>query len=174
MYDGDMNQDGVNRDLIYIPKSKEELTFVEKNGVSAAEQAEAFWNFMNQDSYLKKHKGEYAEAYSARYPWVNQVDLKLVQDFHVKAGKTINTLQVSLDFFNIGNLLKSTWGVTQIPVNSGRLLKYEGVTADNVPTYSLYMPTVDGKKTFPKETFSYQKNSANCWQIQIGVRYIFN
>lgn len=174
MYDGDMNQDGVNRDLIYIPKSKEELTFVEKNGVSAAEQAEAFWNFVNQDSYLKKHKGEYAEAYSARYPWVNQVDLKLVQDFHVKAGKTTNTLQVSLDFFNIGNLLKSTWGVTQIPVNSGRLLKYEGVTADNVPTYSLYMPTVDGKKTFPKETFSYQKNSANCWQIQIGVRYIFN
>lgn len=109
MYNGDMNQDGINNDLIYIPKSKDELTFVDKNGFTAVEQAEAFWNYVNQDPYLKKHKGEYAEAYSARYPWLNQFDLKLVQDFNLKVGKTMNTLQLSLDIFNIGNLLKDTW-----------------------------------------------------------------
>lgn len=170
MYDGDMNQDGINNDLIYIPKSKDELTFVDKNGFTAEQQAEAFWNYVNQDSYLKNHKGEYAKAYSARYPWVNQIDLKVVQDFIVKAGKTTNTLQVSLDIFNLGNLLKDTWGVTKVPVNSGRILKYEGVTADNVPTFSMYQ----SENKLPTETFSYLKNSSNCWQIQVGIRYIFN
>lgn len=174
MYDGDMNQDGVNRDLIYIPKSQDELTFVDKNGFTAAQQAEAFWNYVNQDPYLKKHKGEYAEAYSARYPWINQVDFKLMQDFKLRVGKSVNTLQVSLDIFNIGNLLKDTWGVTKIPTNSGRILKYEGMTADNVPTYSMYSTVVDGERVLPTETFSYQHDSSDCWQIQIGVRYIFN
>lgn len=174
MYNGDMNQDGINNDLIYIPKSKDELTFVDKNGFTAVEQAEAFWNYVNQDPYLKKHKGEYAEAYSARYPWLNQFDLKLVQDFNLKVGKTMNTLQLSLDIFNIGNLLKDTWGVQKVPVNSGRILKYEGTTGDNVPTYSMFYTQENGKNILPANTFFYEKNSANCWQIQIGIRYIFN
>lgn len=174
MYNGDMNRDGINNDLIYIPKSKDELKFIDKNGFTADEQATAFWNFVNQDPYLKKHKGEYAEAYSARYPWLNQFDFKLVQDFNLKVGKTMNTLQFTLDIFNIGNLLNDTWGISKIPVNSGRILKYEGVTSDNVPTYSMYYSAASGKNTLPTETFSYQKNSSNCWQIQVGVRYIFN
>lgn len=173
-YNNDMNQDGVNNDLIYIPKTKEELTFIDKNGFTAAQQADAFWKFVNQDSYLKKHKGEYAEAYSARYPWVNQFDLKLVQDFYIQAGKSKNTLQLSLDMFNIGNLLNDKWGVVKVPVNSGSLLRYEGVTANNVPQYSMYSTKVNGKNVLPTSTFDYQKNSVNCWQIQIGIRYIFN
>ncbi len=173
-YTNDMNQDGVNNDLIYIPKSKDELTFIDKNGFTAAQQSEAFWNFVNQDPYLKKHKGEYAEAYSARYPWVNQFDLKVVQDFYVQVGKNKNTIQLSLDMFNIGNLLNDKWGVVKVPVNNGSLLKYEGTTANNVPQYSMYSTMVDGKSVLPTSTFDFQKNSSNCWQIQIGLRYIFN
>lgn len=173
-YNGDMNQDGINNDLIYIPKSKDELTFVDKNGFTAAQQADAFWQYVNQDPYLKKHKGGYAEAYSARYPWVNQFDLRVVQNFNLNVGKSTNTLELSLDVFNIGNLLKDTWGVTKIPVNSGRILKYEGTDSNNVPQYSMYYTKVNGKNILPVSTFSYEKNSANCWQIQIGLRYIFN
>lgn len=174
MYNGDMNQDGINNDLIYIPKSKDELTFIDKNGFTATEQADAFWAYINQDSYLSKHKGEYAQAYSARYPWVNQVDLKIIQDFYIKTKKTTNTLQISLDIFNVGNLLKDTWGISKVPVNSGRILKYEGITADNVPTYSMYYTTENGKNVLPTNTFSYLKDSSDCWQIQIGIPYLFN
>ena len=173
-YNNDMNQDGVNNDLIYIPKSKDELTFVDKNGFTAEQQADAFWKFVNQDPYLKKHKGEYAEAYSARYPWVNQFDLKVVQDFHLQVGKSKNTLELSLDMFNIGNLLNDKWGVTKVPVNNGSLLHYEGVTSDNTPKYSMYCTKVNGQNVLPTSTFDYRKNSADCWQIQFGVRYIFN
>lgn len=173
-YNGDMNQDGVNNDLIYIPKTRDELTFVSKNGFSAEEQADAFWSFVNQDPYLKKHKGEYASAYSARYPWVNQFDLKLVQNFTLNVGRSKHTLALSLDVFNIGNLLNDKWGVTRIPVNNGRLLKYEGTDANNVPQYSMYYTKVGGQNTLPTKTFSYERSSSNCWQIQIGLRYLFN
>lgn len=173
-YNNDMNQDGVNNDLIYIPKTKDELTFVDKNGFTAQEQADAFWNFLNQDSYLRKHKGQYAEAYSAHTPWVNQFDLKIAQDFSINVGKSKNTLEVSLDIFNIGNLLNDKWGVTKVPVNNGSLLRYEGVTADNTPKYSMYYTKENGKNVMPTSTFDYQKNSTDCWQMQIGVKYTFN
>ncbi|MFS6554760.1 hypothetical protein VPJ68_04550, partial [Parabacteroides distasonis] len=37
---------------------------------------------------LKNHKGEYAEAYAARAPWVHRFDLRITEDFSFKAGKT--------------------------------------------------------------------------------------
>lgn len=174
LYTNDMNGDGANKDLIYIPKSKDEIKFVDKNGFSASEQADAFWNFINQDTYLKNHKGQYAEAYSARQPWVHQFDLKLIQEFHIYAGKTKNTLQLSLDMFNIGNLLNSKWGVAKIPVNSGKILTYEGTDQNNVPQFSMLCQKTNDKNTLPTESFSFEKNSSNCWQIQFGVKYIFN
>ena len=94
MYTTDMNQDGQKNDLIYIPKTKDELLFIDKNGFTAAEQADAFWNFVNQDSYLKEHKGEYAEAYGAYLPWVHRFDFKVVQDFKIRAGKTHHTYRL--------------------------------------------------------------------------------
>ncbi|MDD6209947.1 MAG: TonB-dependent receptor [Bacteroidales bacterium] len=174
MYVTDMNQDGQKNDLIYIPKTRDELMFVDKNGFTAAEQAAAFWDFVNQDPYLKKHKGEYAEAYGAYLPWLNRVDVRVAQDFKVKAGKSWNTLQVSVDILNFANLLNSSWGVIQSnsACNGGRLLQYEGVTENNVPRYSMYYDAAT--KSLPSKTFESTRSTANCWQLQIGVRYCFN
>jgi len=181
VYSNDMNQDGVNMDLMYIPKSKDELTFVDQVSggeviFTAAEQADAFWKFVNQDPYLKKHKGEYAEAYSASLPWVNRFDVKLTKDFTVKAGKTTNTLQVTFDILNIGNLFKDSWGAakTNSVSNNGKVLKYEGVNENNVPTYSMHYNTEGGERELISKTFDTYKNSVNCWQLQVGLRYIFN
>lgn len=174
MYTADMNQDGQKNDLIYIPKSKDELLFVEKNKIKAEEQAEAFWNFVNQDPYLKKYKGQYAEAYAAYLPWVHRFDVRIVQDFKVRAGKTTNTLQLSVDILNVGNLLNSSWGVAQSTTacNGARLLQYEGVNENNVPKYSMYYDK--DKKSLPSKTFENSSDMVNCWKLQIGVRYIFN
>ena len=176
VYSTDMNQDGVNNDLMYIPSSKNELQFKDANGFTAAEQAEAFWKFIEQDSYLKKNKGKYAEAYSATNPWVNRFDIKLTKDFYVNAGKTKNTLQLSFDILNFGNLIKDSWGVTKNAAvcNYGKILKYEGVDSNNTPIYSMNTRTVDGQKILYDKTFDKYTNSSNCWQLQFGIRYIFN
>lgn len=167
MYTNDMNGDGWGYDLMYIPKDDSEINFT-----SEADRA-AFWAFVEQDGYLSSHKGEYAEAYAARAPWVHRFDLSIVQDFSVKIGKTTNKLQLSLDIMNIGNLFNSKWGVrkTMANSNSGRILRYEGRDANNVPTFSMYR---DGNGVAPTETYSYNHDYNECWSLQVGVRYIFN
>jgi hypothetical protein len=166
-YSNDMNGDGVTNDLIYIPKEKGEVTFL-----TTADE-DAFFAFIEQDKYLSKHMGEYAEAYAARAPWVNRLDLRFVQDFSIKAGSTRNTLQFSVDLLNAGNLLNSKWGVykTMSKSNNGAILKYEGRDlVSNVPKFS--MVKVSG--AYPTETYSSYLNNSQCWMLQIGLRYIFN
>jgi len=167
LYTNDMNGDGVNGDLIYIPKAKGDIKFV-----SQADE-DAFFAFINQDSYLKKHKGQYAEAYAARAPWVNKFDFRLLQNFYVKAGKATNTLQLSVDILNVGNLLNSNWGVykNMAVSNNGRILKYEGKDANNVPTFSMWKNS-DG--AYPTKTYDTYLDYGQCWNLQVGLRYIFN
>jgi hypothetical protein len=165
-YSNDMNGDGVNNDLIYIPKEKGEVAFV-----SPADE-DAFFAFIEQDKYLSKHKGEYAEAYSARSPWVNRIDFRFVQDFSIKAGSTRNTLQLSVDVLNAGNLLNSNWGVNKNMAisNNGAILRYAGRNASNVPSFSM----VQVDSAYPTETYSTYLNISQTWRLQIGLRYIFN
>jgi hypothetical protein len=127
---------------------------------------------MEQDSYLKNHKGEYAEAYAARAPWVHQFDLRFLQDFYINVGQTKHTLQLSLDVLNVGNMLNSNWGVNKnmAASNYGRILRYEGKDANNVPTFS----TTKVIGEYPTKTYDTYLNYGQCWSLQIGLRYIFN
>jgi len=170
-YTNDMNGDGVTADLIYIPKAKGEITFI------TPQDETAFFAFVEQDNYLSKHKGEYAEANAARAPWVNKIDFRFLQDFSIKAGKTTNTLQVSLDILNFGNLLNSEWGINQnmSSSNYGNILKYEGVDANNVPSFSMVkIKDASGNSVYPTKSYTTYLSYDQCWQFQIGVRYIFN
>ena len=165
-YSNDMNGDGITSDLMYIPKEKGEVAFL-----TPADE-DAFFVFMAQDKYLSKHKGQYAEANAARSFWVDRFDLRLVQDFSIKAGNSRNTLQLSLDVLNASNLLNSEWGVykNMAASNYGSVLKYEGKDASNVPRYS--MVKVNG--AYPTKTYDYNQDIGQTWRLQIGLRYIFN
>ena len=165
-YTNDMNGDGIANDLMYIPKDDSEIKFT-----SEADRV-AFWEFVNQDSYLKNHKGQYAEAYAARAPWVHRFDFRFMEDFEFKVGKTKHNIQVSFDIMNVGNLINSNWGIskTNTVSNSNRFLKYEGKDASNVPTYSMYK--VNGE--YPTKTYDTYKDYSECWRLQVGIRYIFN
>jgi len=177
VYSSDMNKDGVNNDLMYIPVNSSEIQFKEgANGFTAAQQAEAFMKFINQDPYLSINKGKYAEANSAKMPWVNRFDLKFAQDFIIKTGNSRNTLQFSLDILNFGNLLNDSWGtvMTNAPSNYGKVLKYESIDANKRPVYSMYSTTVDGVKKLAEKSFDMYNKTSNTWQLQFGIRYIFN
>ena len=165
-YTNDMNNDGYATDLIYIPNSKGEINFV------SAEDEDAFFKFIEQDKYLKNHKGEYAEAYAARAPWVHQFDMRLTREYYFKVGDVNNTLQFSLDFLNFGNLLNSKWGVEKnmYDANNGQILKYEGKDTNNVPSFSMVK---DDDGNYLSETYSTYYNYSQCWQLQVGVRYSF-
>jgi len=176
-YTSDFNKDGVNADLIYIPKDASEIIFEDiKNSDgtvrhTAQVQSDAFFAYIEQDSYLSQNKGKYAERNGAKYPWYNRVDLKFLQDFYVNTKNSKNTLQLSCDVLNFGNLLNSSWGVRQRQiVSNGAILKYTKLNSANVPMFQ--MAEVNSK--LPTATFENTMTTSSTWGIQIGVRYIFN
>jgi hypothetical protein len=170
-----MNGDGLSYDLIYIPASKDEMKF------KSDADRDAFWAFVEQDNYLSKHKGEYAEANAARAPFVHRFDLRLAKDFVYNTGSNTHKFQFSVSIDNIGNMINSKWGVRQFAYNqSGNTynsansispLKYEGVDASGVPTFS-FNKVGD---QYPTKTYTnFFKNTAECWQLLFGLKYFFN
>ncbi|MFI3248100.1 MAG: carboxypeptidase regulatory-like domain-containing protein [Rikenellaceae bacterium] len=166
-YTNDMNGDGISYDLMYIPADKSDIRFV------TPEDEAAYWAFADQDKYLSNHKGEYAEAYANRAPWVSKIDLRFTQDFFVNAGNTTHKLQLEANVLNIGNLLNSAWGVakTTSVSNYGQILTYEGQDSEGYPTFSMSGAS-DG--TAPTKTFTSNKVYTQAWSAQVGLRYYFN
>lgn len=165
VYSNDINGDGNNTDLMYIPKDDSEIHFTNES------DRQLFWDFVNQDSYLKNHKGEYAEAYSAYAPWVNRFDFRWAHDFDVKVGKTTNKLQLSVDIMNVGNLFNSKWGVEKnmSNCNNGAILKVDKIE-NGTPYFSMFKNS-DGT---PLTSWTFNRNYDQCWRMQIGVKYYFN
>lgn len=165
-YSNDMNGDGINNDLMWIPSTKDELNF------KTEADREAFWTFLEQDKYLSSHKGQYAEAYSARSPWTHRFDLRLMEEFQFRVGAAKHTIEVAFDFLNIGNLLNSKWGVnkTNYICNNSRVLKYEGMDTNRKPIFSM----VKYNGEYPTNSYDYLRSNNQCWQLQFSLKYIFN
>lgn len=156
--------DGGANNLMYIPKTKDELVFKDVDGYTAAEQKEDFWNYVQQDKYLSKHLGQYAERGGAVMPWHHQFDFKFNQDFYVMIGGKKNTIQFGVDIQNLGNLLNKNWGNYKL-VNSTAPLKYNG---DG--TYT--MLKVNKKRL--TETYTDYLSTNSTSRVLFSVRYIFN
>ncbi|MBR5925713.1 MAG: TonB-dependent receptor [Bacteroidales bacterium] len=166
-YSNDMNGDGINNDLMYIYPKGSDINW--KDATTAAASAKAYDAFVAQDKYLRTHKGQYAEAYAARAPWVNRFDFRWAHNFTFKAGKQVHLLQFTIDLLNAGNLINSKWGVYKNSAicNNSRILKYEGQDATTKePTFSM--------ATEATTSYDYIVNSSQCWQLQFGLRYKFN
>jgi len=177
VYNGDLNGDGINgADLLYVPANASEIIFediVASGSVkyTAQQQSAAFFELVDNDKYLSKRKGQYVERNAGLMPWVNRFDFRLLQDFHINVKGQKNTLQLSVDVLNIGNLLNSKWGnrYRQV-VSNGAILRYTKLNASGQPMFQ--MAEIGGK--LRTETFELNPSASNTWGAQIGLRYIFN
>ena len=189
VYGGDFNRDGNGtfNDLMYIPRNPSEISFsgsttpnssfTYPNGVTYTPQqmSDLFFKYIDQDKYLRSHKGQYAERNGAQFPWRNQVDVKFLQDLFINLGRHRNTVQFSLDIFNFGNLLNSNWskvksfngisGSILVPTNQANLVP--GGTVK--PTFRLQTD-----RNHPiTETFRDNVSITSTYYMQFGLRYIF-
>lgn len=140
-YAGDLNLDAIaNNDLLYVPAKQSDINFgTVTNGVATvAPDAAAQWTalnaFIEQDPYLKNRRGQYAQRNGASVPWFSQLDIRYMHDFNFKVKDRKNTIQVSLDIMNFGNMLSSHYGVRQL-VNTTTPVTANGVDANNVPYF---------------------------------------
>ncbi|MEP7196920.1 MAG: carboxypeptidase regulatory-like domain-containing protein [Saprospiraceae bacterium] len=182
VYSGDMNGDNItNNDLIFIPNNASDLSFqsltvTQKDGTktlfTAADQANAYDAYINNNKYLKDNKGGYAERNSLLLPFLHNFDVSVVQEFSFKSGKRKNILQFRADVLNAGNLINSDWGVGQILVTD-RPLTYKTVK-NGVPEFTLATQTnKDGSIGLIKDSYINRATLADVWSMQLGVRLIF-
>ncbi len=171
-YAGDLNLDNIpNNDLIYVPQGSGDINFgTVENGVGVpADNASAQWQaldaFIDQDAYLKERRGKYADRNGVSLPWFTQLDLRYMHDFVLKGNKTNHTFQVSIDILNFGNMFSSTWGVIKLP-RTMTPITVNGVDNSNVPWFQF--------DTDLKNSYVDDFSVASKWQLQIGIRYIFN
>jgi hypothetical protein len=202
IYNGDVNSDGnPNNDLIYIPRSKDEILLAPTNA-NDTRTTDQIWqqldSYISQDSYLNERRGKYAERAGAFAPWVNRLNLSILQDFYIDIKGKRNTIQLSMNIENALNLISSDLGLTKIAARNSliRFLGYEQPhTAGTVgsPTYgSAGIPSGLVGQPFAPTTgrpiYGFDVNADNSafsstyinnttvgarWQIQFGVRYIF-
>ncbi|HRG09537.1 MAG TPA: TonB-dependent receptor [Cyclobacteriaceae bacterium] len=182
-YSNDMNGDGQNNDLIFIPNAASELTFATLTAggktFTAAEQQAAFDAWIDGDEYLSSRRGSYAERNGQELPWLTRLDFTIAQDFFVKVGPSgkRNAIQVRFDIMNVGNLFSNKWGVGYVATTANPLT-LASVTA-GVPSYRLATQTIINsagttETILVRDRFVKSLTVNNAWQGQLTLRYTFN
>ncbi|MFL5811667.1 MAG: hypothetical protein ACJ749_19240, partial [Flavisolibacter sp.] len=172
IYNGDLNNDGNTADLMYIPRDPSEINFknnVVYNGVTytSQQQSDIFFQYIEQDPYLRSRKGQVAERNGALLPWVNRLDGKFAQELFNNIGKQRHSVQFTVDAYNVLNLLNHNWGIRK-QTTVANPLRVESVT-NGIPTFS-----VTSYNNAPvNQTFVDNISTSTTWALQLGIRYIF-
>ena len=172
----DANGDAAtSNDLIYIPRNTSEMNFKDlKNSAgqvlfTAAQETAAFEAYIEQDSYLNSHRGQYAGRGALFFPIVKRLDLSFVQDVFHSSGSMRHSGQIRLDITNFGNLLNHNWGVGQSIIQN-RILTNPSTDAQGRLTYNL--ATIGS--SLISHTFQTTAGISDVYVMMLSFRYTFN
>jgi Carboxypeptidase regulatory-like domain len=178
-YSGDMNGDGaIGNDLIYIPKDKSEMNFQQYTvgtGAAAvtftpAQQADAWDNFIQQDDYLRGHRGQYAERGGVFMPMVFRSDFSFSQALSRDIAGRQNGFELRIDILNVGNLLDHNWGIGQTFVTTSPLvISGSAVDANGRAIYQLR--SINNKLI--DHTYQPTVGLSDVYRFQLSLRYNF-
>ncbi|MBK8922291.1 MAG: TonB-dependent receptor [Saprospirales bacterium] len=175
-YNGDMNGDGVvNNDLLFVPNNASDLVFENytvNNVTYTPQQQQAFFEqYINQDEYLSSVRGQYTERNGGILPMLHRFDLSASRDFFINIGGKRNAIQFRVDVFNIGNMLNSDWGVGRRFISTAPLTS-RGVDADGTtPKYRVASQLL---AELTRKTIDWGASINDVWNLQFGIRYLFN
>lgn len=175
-YNGDINGDAINSDLLYVPHNASELRFSAFTAggkeFTVADQVAAYDEYINAN--LADFRGGFVDRNTGLLPWLNRFDFKFIQDIYVNKTSN-NRFQLSLDILNVGNLLNSEWGVRQqLHANGNRPLRSVSIDESGVPTFQMTTIAIDGETILmPANIHRDITTSSTTWSMLAGIRYIF-
>lgn len=173
IYGSDANGDGGRNDLIYIPANTSEMNFQEYTSsgrtFTAEQQAQAWDAYIEQDSYLSKHRGAYAQRGAVFMPMAFRADVSITQELFTDLGGRRQSLQLRADILNVGNLLNKKWGVGDRFVSNQPLVS---PSVDGQGRLQYRLRSVGGE--LMDHTFEKTAGLGDVYQIQFSLRYTFN
>lgn len=153
----DFNGDGAfGSTPMYIPTDEE----LGRMRFADAESQQRWADYIEGDSYLRSHRGEFVERNAMQTPMEHTLDLHLSHGFYFGAN-THRKVELSLDVMNLGNLLCRHWG-TYYNVSGVRL---QPVTITKVEDGEAVYRFTDAKLT--------TDDLLSRWRMQLGVRVVF-
>ncbi|MEM6397029.1 MAG: TonB-dependent receptor [Bacteroidota bacterium] len=181
---GEGNGDNINnetgstsreRSLVYVPANASEINLVPVTvggeTISPEEQWRRLDAFIEDNNHLSDRRGQYVEKNGSWSPFISNFDLSIRQDVGDILGTSSHRLQLSLDIFNVANLINNEWGTVYFNPgsdNNYRLYNFEGYAADGTtPTFSFT------EENTGLDDFNIA-GTASRWRARIGLRYIFN
>jgi hypothetical protein len=175
---GDLNNDGITfNDLMFVPKDPSQIKLV--NGSTSTDKRDqvTLWNqlntFISNNPYLSTRRGQFAERNAYVLPWTHKLDLNFTQDIRFTSGKNKHTIRLTADIYNFTNLLNKDWGVFYVPTTTAPLVLTGIDTDGKTPIYRF--PFLDPTKQIPQSRpYTPSSGLGSRWQLQIGVRYLFN
>ncbi|MEC5163931.1 MULTISPECIES: TonB-dependent receptor [unclassified Janthinobacterium] len=169
-YNNDLNGDGqAGNDLMYIPKApgSGEVVFAGDTASSHLNE-DRFWSVVNGNKELKRSIGQLTSRNDSFSPWTNSIDMRVSQEVpgFFKGNKGILTL----DFFNVGNMINKKWG----RINEIGFATSGGQSRSFVD----YGGMVDGRYVYQvkDKVEDYEVRQAkgeSQWAIQATVKYEF-
>jgi hypothetical protein len=148
--------------LIYIPTEAEMPTMLWADETSMA----AFNDYIEEDDYLRTHRGKFAERNSHSLPFVHRLDLHIAQSFYFsRDNKSGRRIELSLDVINLSNLISRSWGLVHRTSNW---------TLSPVTITELRAEGNDYRPVYKFNGASYTTDDINSrWHMQLGVRVVF-
>ena len=167
-YGSDVNGDGVANDRLYVPTDAELTTYTFFNspatGIDSAAQRTQFGQAIANSSCLASHRGQISARNQCENPFQNIVDARIAKRFDTVRGQG---LEVSVDFFNLLNGLKSSWGQrNEVHAANTGALTTRGFNA-STQRY-VYQYNTNFAKLEPSPFGLSQQ-----FQVQLGARYSF-
>ena len=164
-YYGDLNQDGSNgNDLMFIPTDEQidKMQFKANKNYTADEQKENFREWIANDGYMSKHRGEYFKRYADNLPFESHFDFHLAQTYKFKVGAQVHSVELSFDVLNVGNMFNKKWGRY---TSTGTAKYYSPVTYSGNEQFQFLHPG-------NYEMRSYDDYYSR-WRGQLGLKYTF-
>jgi hypothetical protein len=163
----DVTTNDQSNTLIYIPRNSGEIVLKDPT------KWDALNRFIDNDDYLRKNRGGYAQRNGPKMPWEHNIDLRIAQDINFRINKKKQTVQITFDVANFTNMLNKKWGHRYTEAGPGfyEVLKFEGyVTGTKQPIYSFSDTQPHGYIINDNVT---EVLSGSRWLGQFGIRYSF-
>ena len=162
--DGDINGDEANGDdLAFLFDPDNPAT----DASVAASMRKLLANPYNvAAAYIRAHLGAISSRNAIYTPWTNRVDMRVLKNVRI-AGRT--NITVTLDLFNVGNLLNKDWGA--------QYLLPAGISSQNPVVNRIGLLRVTGFDQATKryrysvnESAGVLSKTGDPYQAQLGIR----